>query len=690
MARGDQFQHIRVQLGGGLNQDVDSAVANQCAEALNVWAPDGRRLEQRPGYVGLWTLLTSSGGAVATTGAITLVREAPLGTFTTADPLDVSALAIGQRWFFGFASPVTTPMAGLAALGGVSVTSSVNANATRARMEYWSGATWTALPFVEWVNAVGEAPRHLRGSPDYFGFVPPQDWSTTTVDGTTAYFVRFTIWNADVDAACAVSTGIVRYNPYQMYGLFAAQLPSQKKYIVLMGGILSYTTVLFWTCSSSPRWQENAANTIYQPTDETFHLDEPPAFTVVTATNEVFAAYHNRVYLFAGAAPAPATEATVETRDFAVGPVAPFDTTLIAQDSGFPTAKYITFFKNRLWAARTLDAPWQIQWSGPLPYHKVWPSQQREFLVEDDNSPITGMAGLAEQLVVFKQDSTWIMVDSGQDALSLQLYSPVRVVAGVGCVSNSSIRQIRGRLIFLAEDGVYAFDGTPGIKRVTDDPESGVDRLRDVWHRVTPGRRAFAAAAHWRTRSCYLLALSLDGSDANNHVICWDYKNNSWWLWDNIEAQHWLVDEGTANNEVLYFGDSAGHLFEFGVGRTDHGGTITAYAKTQRMGYLDNATKVLREVAVTGENRASSLNIGVFIDDSSVANNMQTLDFTDPAEVAWGLAWGFTWNDIRRRPRKAHFRNEGQWAQVEVRNTTKNTALAVSQLDVSFLPLGRR
>ena len=49
MGRKD-YQHVLLKLNKGINQQADLAEPDQCADARNVWAPNGK-VERRPGYL---------------------------------------------------------------------------------------------------------------------------------------------------------------------------------------------------------------------------------------------------------------------------------------------------------------------------------------------------------------------------------------------------------------------------------------------------------------------------------------------------------------------------------------------------------------------------------------------------------------------------------------------------------------
>jgi hypothetical protein len=380
-----------------------------------------------------------------------------------------------------------------------------------------------------------------------------------------------------------------------------------------------------------------------------------------------------------------ANVAAVEDADFAVGEGARFDPTFIALLAEWPRARFITFYNGMLWCAGIDGEQFTVKWSAAAPFHRVWPALSFSVLMEDDNSPITGLSALGENVVVFKSDSVWIMVNVGENpATGLDDFQPIRVVAGVGCVSNASIQRIRGGLIFLAEDGVYRFDGTPNIVKLSD-------RIGKTIESISPSRRHLAASVHWRTKSCYLLSVAVDGSHDNNRTIVYDYKNDALWLWD-VPAKLWLLDEDAHDNERLYFINQYAQVFEMGDGNHDHGAAISSNILTQRIGENLNTKITIRQVEVLSDNRTSSLSVAVRHNDDENSETTGTLDLTDSTEAVYGTAVDGVDKYVqdRRRPRRLSYRKQGDWLQVKISHSTKNTPMTIAGIDVGYVPGGRR
>lgn len=698
MGRND-YQHVVATCHKGINQQENLAdPLTECVDALNVWAPDGR-LQQRPGYQGITSLsdTTVNGDettyfAVEDVSADTFVNSTEdVATLNNLVAQTNGPLVANDRWYMGI-GVATVVMRDF----DINL---ANSNASRFKAEYWNGSAWVYLR-VQIVKAVTSAPfvhegDHLSTGDSairYMVFAPPKDWTARAVgtSAATIYWIRFNILAANMDAAVEIDfdgTGDDYAVSYPPLFAFVANFTTSKRYVYCVRrSTLSYATVGLSSSIDLERFGTRAptGNTIISfPANAAVSPYNPATIAVVVEFNEIFIALAHHVYrivndiaAFQSTVADPELIATVDDRDVTIGSGAPYDRNLIAQEGSFPEALYITFFGGRLWVANLSSQPNTIRWSARTPFYRVWPSLQFEPLIEDDNSQISGLQGFNEHMVVFKNDSIWLMIDAGLDDFGLQQYDPIRVVAGVGCVSNSSIKQVRGRLIFLTEDGIYAFNGTPNIEKVSQP-------IQQYINRIETGRRNWCVAAHWRLKSCYLLAVPLDGSDVNTHVLVWDYKNNAWWIWDNIEAQIWIEDEDTSDNEIIYFVDSVGSVHQLDVGKTDHGGTITSYVKTHRVGYKDRSRKTLRECRLFADSHFTGPAVSIFADDAVTAQQSSTYDMTDPVETAAS-------KPRRRRNRRNDYRVDGDWFQVEVRNTTKNEELVLSGIDLGYVRKGHR
>jgi len=695
-----EYQHLVLKCNKGINQQPDLAGPEECAEALNVWAPLGV-IEQRPGYTGITSMVVT--GLGVTTQSQVFVGKAAGGSYSAVaegSTLSLNSEAVGDYWYVGFdeISDLGTNNDLSKVLGIAVQLTATNTNAITYKAEYYStqDSDWKYISVNERTGFIGDnATNHLSNATSVFHFASPNDWGTATVSGQTKYFIRFTLVNAGavaLDSSVTInnvsgttwsstqrdhgdyagSSSVAAKDPTR--GLFVAQFPTTKRYIYFStkntAAIHTGETLTLDNIQSSPA--------LGLPFD-----DRRGTIAVVPQYQEAFVATGDKVgrlHVNTGA-----SEAVVEHRDFAVGEGAAYDTSLVIQLKEFPKAKYITFFKGRLWCCGMEDLPYEIRWSAAAPFHTVWPVLSAEPLMEDDNSVITGMSAYGEYVTVFKSDSIWNMVNTGPNSATLvEHYSPIKVVSGVGCVSNSSVQQVRGNLLFLAEDGVYSYDGTPNAKKLSN-------RVHETVESITPGRRDIACSAHWKTKSLYLLSVAVDGSFYNNKTLVYDYKNDAWWEWD-IPAQYWLVDEDGFDDEVLYFMDSFQSVFRMDTGNHDHGATIQSHVVSQRLGENTNVRRTLRQIEVLGNNKMGTITVEAIANDDDAGADSGSVVMTESSEATYGTAVSGTDKYVaeRRRARRVAFRKQADWFQVKVSNSTYNTPMTIAGIDVAFSGQARR
>lgn len=654
----------------GINRQLDAMRGEQCYDARNVWERGGR-VVQRPGYSGV-TGSTIADGSIANTAV--LIKESPLGTFTVVSPgadLDVSSLPVGDRWYVGFDSDPR----GACAIA-VAVLQS-NTAATLYYAEYWNGSSLSWDPVLtDEVNSNGMSSRHLGGvALSTFGLAPSQAWVTTTVSAQTRYFLRFTILNAALDATVSLSNNASKpriYTMGQTLMLGSAPFAAGRKFysVVYRPGAAD----VIYSLSPRPGSPVGRSAT-YRTRTLLSGAGTAAQLAVVPAAGEMYLALQNEVTMSRwdqapdnGLSLAEQALAQVETADWAVGenqvPPAPYAKNLVAQLAAFPKANLISFFQNRLWAADIVDEQNVIRWSAPYPYHKVWPALAYEYV---DQKP-TAKKPLGENQIVYSQDAIYSMVFDSIDDFQIPHFKAIKTVAGRGCVAPNSIQEIDGRHILQSEDGLYAFDGTSNIVKITNDPKTGADRLQGIFERVTSSARQFSASAHWRGQKMYLLSLPVDGSPTNNLTIAWDYARDKFWLWDDIPAQFWLVDNGPNSDETVYFGDSSGRIYQFAAGDTDHGAGIETYVVSRPIGFGDFMHKGLTEVKVLANSAASEMDIEVWPQGISQNAKTGTLEFDDYREAKWGTAiWGTSkWAEPTRRFQHQHYKLDGSWFQLKL------------------------
>lgn len=691
--RGAYRYYSQVDFRGGINQEPENASPNQVLDAMNMWCPEGR-LEQRPGYTGIISPVISYGNGTASTGEATRLEDVGGSTFTsTVGPIPVNYREVGDRLYLGTDQATTS-------FWRVDLNTQNTAD-TQLTWQYYNGTAWLACN-VSYVDTQGYTP-HYYGQNTTSGavevwlrFVPPQDWALTTVDSVSRYWLRATFRENAVAAGTDYQPTNAFYaagtNSMRAVGVFTQEFPSIRRVLFSFAQQTNAGDKVIAT------WQGDSLRFISQSTGG-LDITSPPTATFVPGFGATFLSFGDKVLEIPKAnithVEAVSTTAfnsylaLVETAPEWVGTYggvkSPYHPDYIETLAAFPQAKFLSYFKGSIWAANTNESPYHVRWSVADPGgFRIWPTTNYEVIAEDDSSPITGMAPLHEHMVVFKQDSIWLMVDNGIDDLGQPSYIPRKIVSGIGCVAQTSIQEVNGRLFFLAEDGVYAFDGTPNVQKLSDSIDAKINS-------ITKGVRAFCSSIHWRKKHCYLLSVATDGIGYNNQVLVYDYKHNAWWFWDIDEAAVFYKVEGQFDEEEIYFANDRGWVYQLDSGDTDHGGTISSQVTSHRFGETDQYTKSFRELRASADNNVLTLTPTLYVEDErdGVAGS---LSLSDDAEVKLG---SFTLgtsklSNPKRRERTIAYRSNGQWAQWKIANTTKGVRPKINYVKLGYTTLGIR
>ncbi len=668
----------------------------ELADARNVWAPNGR-VEARPGYWGVARAsLNSDNASWATVNLI--VKETPINTFTTTTTLD--ALGVEKRWHIRLSA---VPSEAIYPYGlqdaNIGAANSANANDMSAMLEYWNGDSWVGISHVEYVISAGaKVTKHLSSAVTgtNFFFVFPRDMALKALSSEDpGYYLRFTLKPVNGSTALTAGTrvdtstfwlGLSRASGLQFLYSVAAGFPTGFRYLnveaVLGTGEYFVNSGTISGPDSANEQRALATTSLLRYT-----LNELPAVAVVSQFGEFYVSYDyittvHKAKILSTADTVSA--AVVESDQDLVGPGKLYDSAFIPQLGTWPAAKYIAYHRGEMWAANLKDGgSTSVRWSAGSQGYRVWPTINIDVVEDTDQGPITALFPFNQNMFVFKSDSIWQMVYTGLNAASLNTYRAEKIVPGAGCVSNSSIQEIKGKLVFLGEDGVYLFDGGQ-TKRISD-------RIQKTIDSIVPGKRAFASSVHWKTKSLYLLAVTTQGYSANNLVLVWDYKNDSWWIWDNIEAVTFLSVEDGTDTQRVYFVDFGGRTFEFGVGTHDYGEAITATATSHRLGESDLNRKI-RLVNVNSTNMSAAVTVEVKTNDAPFDGaTTSSLTYSDSAEGKYGVGVYGTATYIGERDRNEGIGvlQGGDWVRVKLTHATK-TPFAFNSIDVGLIPTGIR
>ena len=156
----------------------------------------------------------------------------------------------------------------------------------------------------------------------------------------------------------------------------------------------------------------------------------------------------------------------------------------------------------------------------------------------------------------------------------------INLYDNIGTVSSRTVCNLGDNLIFLANDGVYMFDGVSTPTKVSIRQAETVRRI----------------ARDYGDRACGILHqdkyyLSVPESTVNDMTMVYDteivpltyvgekhsYANTPWTVFRGFVPTQWMV--GSDMN--LYFASQDGYVYQYGTGLTDVGNAIDAYYTTK-------------------------------------------------------------------------------------------------------------
>lgn len=231
----------------------------------------------------------------------------------------------------------------------------------------------------------------------------------------------------------------------------------------------------------------------------------------------------------------------------------------------------LTLLNERLWGGVTSAYPDRIYWSN------TFDAEDWEFDYIDstnegggfidvatfDGSRIRAIVSAFDDVLIFKDKSVHRLSGTYPGEFSLsQVYGAEGTLAPRTVVYNGS------KLYFLSSDGLCVYNGTS----VASLAEAGDRKLKDIWTRINPSTVNLACAV--MKDSVIYLAVPLDGSAINTHVIEYDVSTGVYSIVELPGVDDWLILREGQKETLLYL--DADTVYRYGAGYTFHGDAIEA------------------------------------------------------------------------------------------------------------------
>lgn len=204
-----------------------------------------------------------------------------------------------------------------------------------------------------------------------------------------------------------------------------------------------------------------------------------------------------------------------------------------------PQFKLCTVAFGRLWVANTLSEPGIVRASMP----GRWGTFERlEFIYPDPRGQdITGLAQVDRGVLAFTASTTFVIVENDEGSG----FRSAPVSTTVGCVAPNSIKTLPdGRVVWLARDGFYSFDGTD-VSIISVEIQTKVDLISPIraggacaavdtvggeyrcWVPI-PGYEGVIDALNASTQARDALAESIEARTFRTNTVCFAYDGANW------------------------------------------------------------------------------------------------------------------------------------------------------------------
>ena len=256
-------------------------------------------------------------------------------------------------------------------------------------------------------------------------------------------------------------------------------------------------------------------------------------------------------------------------------------------DNGIPPAgQFMVFWRGRMCVAKTTAQPQRLFLSAIVSTEKsptgasslhgageeIFPASH--FVdAGDNNSPITGIAVMRDQLVIFKEDGIYNV--QGDDAEDMVIWV---AQSSTGCIAPRTIVNMRGNLFFLGRnDGVpevYTYDGSSAEALSTPIEPTLKANLTGLTDLVNYPIQPCAG----RYRGQYILAYPLVGTEpADFECAVLDTRPPAprWAMWRKLEASVFIPWNGRGDaGEFMYGSQKEGRVLRFDSVDTDYDATL--------------------------------------------------------------------------------------------------------------------
>ena len=311
---------------------------------------------------------------------------------------------------------------------------------------------------------------------------------------------------------------------------------------------------------------------------------------------------------------------------------------------------------------------------------------------------VIGLKSFRDDLIIFCRNSLHKLININ-DSASIAI---VPITQNVGCLSNHSIQEIGGDLVFLSPDGIRSVAGT---SRIGDVELGSVSRqIQSITSDLAKSIDTYTISSSvLRSKSQYRLFYTVEGesSKVSKGIIGTLAANGFEWAeTKGIQATSFMSGFGFNGVEKEYHGDAAGYVYNHNEGNRFYENgiafNIEAQYATPNYDFGDIGTrKTLHyaKISITPEGEVQPiLRVRYDYEDTAIPQPADYVLDAVPLPAIFGVSvfgtaiFGASNDPMLRQA----IQGSGHSCSFRISSTDQNAPYAINGIYINYVPAGRR
>lgn len=301
-----------------------------------------------------------------------------------------------------------------------------------------------------------------------------------------------------------------------------------------------------------------------------------------------------------------------------------YDGTTLSNIAGSPpAARYAILHKDRLYVAG-IDAEPNRLYFCDTNDATTWNASDFIRIDSDDGDKITGLSVLLGAIIIFKQNSIFVL--QGTDSTTFNLK---RMVNYTGCIAPRTIASYGNWIYYVGNDGIYRFNGNQS-QQISGFIKPDADAMDKTY---------IENAVSVISDNKYWVSHTTNGDTTNKTVLVFDIISSSWTKFTGLEIASLAIWNSSPDNWEIYGGSSAadGFVYKMNDGTDDLGNDISCSFESKNFDIdVPELFKQIKQIILLAKPFATVVTFTILGDNSRVTRRID-IDITGSLSL-WDTA----------------------------------------------------